>query len=155
MRRAPSKACALLISALAVACASTPSGGLTTGSSSTGGTTAGGTTTGGTTTGGGTSSGTGDFSNCTATNASLTATVIISNFAFQPSCIAVAAGTSVTFTNDDEVAHTVTALQDEDEAFDSGNLAQGATFRHTFRIPGTSRSHCAIHPAIQMTVLVQ
>jgi plastocyanin len=149
-RHAPSFACALLLATLALACASTPGGGGTGSTGSTGGAGTGGATTGGTT-----SQGTGDYSNCTTTNASTVVDVTIKDFAFQPSCIVVGAGTPVTFTNQDDVAHTVTAFEDQPETFDSGALGTGVAFTHTFSSAGTHRSHCAIHPAIQMSVLVQ
>src|SRR4051812_40386937 len=53
------------------------------------------------------------------------AAVSIANFAFQPASLQIAAGSSVTWTNADSTAHTVTS---DSGAFDSGQLAPGATF---------------------------
>ena len=62
------------------------------------------------------------------------------------------AGTTVTWTNSDSTQHTVTA---DDGSFDSGVLAQGQTFSHTFDTAGTIAYHCTIHPNMQATVTVQ
>jgi len=77
--------------------------------------------------------------------------VSIKNFTFVPMAITVTAGTTVTWTNQDSATHTVTA---EDKSFDSGNLAQGQTFRHTFDKPGTYSYICMIHQFMHGTVIV-
>ena len=77
--------------------------------------------------------------------------VTISGFAFGPASISVAVGSTVTWTNQDGTAHTVTA---DDGSFDSGSLAQGATFSQTFDTPGTYTYHCAIHSSMTGTVTV-
>lgn len=78
--------------------------------------------------------------------------VTIGGFAFQPAQLQVKAGTTVTWTNTDLVAHTVTA---QDGSFDSGRLERGQSFSHTFTRAGTVNYHCAIHPdmvgAVQVT----
>jgi plastocyanin len=80
------------------------------------------------------------------------AAVTIENFAFSPQTLQVAPGTTVVWTNKDSVAHTVTS--DTGAWADSGNLATGATFSHTFSTPGTYRYHCAIHPNMTATLVV-
>jgi plastocyanin len=77
--------------------------------------------------------------------------VIIRNFTFQKPAITVPAGTSITWTNQDSSIHTVTAA---DRSFDSGNLAQGQTFSHVFRVPGTYAYRCNIHQYMTGTVVV-
>jgi plastocyanin len=77
--------------------------------------------------------------------------VTISNFAFQPASLQVAVGTTVTWTNQDSTAHTVTS---DTGAFDSGQLAPGATFSQTFMTPGTFAYHCQIHPFMTATIVV-
>ncbi len=79
------------------------------------------------------------------------ASVTIQDFAFGPASISVAVGSTVTWTNQDGTAHTVTA---DDGSFDSGNLAQGATFSQTFDTPGTYTYHCAIHSSMIGTITV-
>ncbi|MPV87830.1 cupredoxin domain-containing protein [Georgenia ruanii] len=80
------------------------------------------------------------------------AAVQIKNFAFAPASQTVAAGQTVTWTNDDSTDHTVTA---DDNSFDSGRLAPGKTFTHTFATAGTYAYHCAIHPNMTGTVVAR
>ena len=79
------------------------------------------------------------------------ARITIANFAFSPPATRVAPGAQVTATNNDAAAHTWTA---SDGSWDSGSLAQGATFSHTFTRPGTFAYFCAIHPSMRGTVTV-
>jgi len=76
--------------------------------------------------------------------------VSIANFAFAPSGISVAVGTTVTWTNKDGTAHTVTG-----GGFDSGALAKNASFSQTFNTKGTFTYHCSIHPEMTASVTVQ
>lgn len=75
----------------------------------------------------------------------------ISDFAFQPGSIAVTAGDTISWTNDDAAPHTATA---DDGSFDTGQLAKGASGSHTFTTAGTFAYHCAIHPSMHGTVTV-
>lgn len=77
--------------------------------------------------------------------------VDIVDFNYKPAKLQVKAGTTVTFTNADSFAHTVTA---KDKSFDSGNMAEGATFEHTFAEAGTFEYLCAIHNSMTGTVTV-
>jgi plastocyanin len=77
--------------------------------------------------------------------------VTIANFAFGPASLSVAAGTTVTWTNDDTAAHTVTA---DDGSFDSSSVAPGATFSQAFDTAGTFAYHCSIHPNMTATIEV-
>jgi plastocyanin len=77
--------------------------------------------------------------------------VTISNFAFQPASLQITAGSSVTWTNQDSTAHTVTS---DSGAFDSGALAPGASFTQMFMTPGTYTYHCQIHPFMTATIVV-
>ena len=78
--------------------------------------------------------------------------VSIASFAFAPATITVKPGQAITFTNSDPVAHTSTSA---DGAWDSGDIAPGATFATTLDQPGTYAYHCSIHPFMQATVVVQ
>lgn len=78
--------------------------------------------------------------------------VTIAGFAFRPAQIVIQAGQSVTWTNRDAVAHTVTGQKGD---WDSGNLATGASFSHLFRQPGTYEYTCAIHPNMTGVVIVR
>ena len=77
--------------------------------------------------------------------------VTIANFAFGPASLSVAAGTTVTWTNDDTAAHTATA---DDGSFDSSSIAPGATFSQAFDTAGTFAYHCSIHPNMTATIEV-
>lgn len=77
--------------------------------------------------------------------------VTIQNFAFQPATLDVAAGTTVTWTNQDSAQHTVTA---DDGSFGSDKLGTGSTFTHTFSAPGTYTYHCSIHASMKATITV-
>jgi plastocyanin len=84
-------------------------------------------------------------------------TVSIVDFAFNPTTLTVAKGTSVTWTNAGTTGHTVSA---DDKSFDSdsGNtnatLAAGATFSHTFDAAGTFTYHCKVHSSMIGTITV-
>lgn len=81
-----------------------------------------------------------------------TATEEIVGSAFSPPELRVDAGTTVTWVNTDEVAHTVTG---DDLAFeDSGLLAPGQRFGKTFDTPGVYRYRCGPHPSMVATIMV-
>jgi plastocyanin len=77
--------------------------------------------------------------------------VTIADFAFAPTAITVAIGTTVTWTNSDTAGHTVTA---DDGSFGSDRLGTGATFSQTFARAGTFAYHCSIHASMKGTVTV-
>src|SRR3989339_899755 len=79
------------------------------------------------------------------------ATVSISNFAFNPATLTVKKGTSVTWTNSDPMAHTITS---DNGAFASSQLSPGQRFYFTFIQAGTFSYYCAIHPSMTATVVV-
>ena len=78
--------------------------------------------------------------------------VEIKDYAFTPATLTVAAGTTVTWTNDDTVPHTATA---SDGSFDSGNLNPGQSFSFTFSTPGNHPYVCQYHAGMQGTIVVQ
>jgi plastocyanin len=77
--------------------------------------------------------------------------VAIKDSSFQPNRIKLHAGQKVTFVNDDEIAHTVTA---QDGTFDSGTLQQGAKFSFTAKKAGTISYVCSFHPRMTGTIEV-
>jgi glucose/arabinose dehydrogenase len=82
----------------------------------------------------------------------LQATVEIRSFSFQPSSIAVPAGTNIIWTNNDPVAHTVTA---DDGSFASPSIAgNGGKFERIFSEAGTYKYHCTPHPSMTGEVVV-
>lgn len=74
-----------------------------------------------------------------------TAEVEIENVAFNPQNLTVPQGTTVTWTNKENVPHTVTS---DTGIFDSGNLIQGQNFSHTFNEIGTFTYVCQVHPTL-------
>ena len=73
------------------------------------------------------------------------------NFAYQMANIQVRAGTTVTWTNQDNVPHSVTF---KNGMKDSGLLSQGQSFSYTFNTPGTYQYYCTVHPYMVATVTV-
>jgi len=71
--------------------------------------------------------------------------------------VVVGVNNTVVWTNNDQVAHTVssTSVPRGASSFDSGFLAQGATFTYTFTTPGIYEYHCQIHPWMTGTVMVK
>ena len=84
--------------------------------------------------------------------------VCMNGIAYTEGEITVAAGDTVTWTNLDAVAHTVTAGTPDapqPEAADSGNIEQGETFDFTFAAPGIYPYFCTIHPQMLGTVVAE
>lgn len=81
-----------------------------------------------------------------------TATVHIQNFKFVPATLAVAPGTMVTFVNDDQEPHTVTATN---KSFDSEGLDTNQKWSHAFAKAGTYTYFCEMHPYMHGTVSVK
>ncbi|NUR26546.1 MAG: amidase [Catenulispora sp.] len=80
-------------------------------------------------------------------------TVAITGFAFSPSALTVKAGTTVTWTNKDSDAHTVTS-QGSGGPLQSKALGTGETYTYTFTTAGTFSYLCTIHPFMTATVTV-
>ena len=80
-----------------------------------------------------------------------TTTVNIHDLTFDPAALNVAPGTTVTWTNNDTVAHTVTA---DDGLFDSGVLEPGQSYSTWLGGSGTVTYHCEIHPDMKGSIVV-
>jgi plastocyanin len=78
--------------------------------------------------------------------------VDISDFAFSPATLTITTGDTVTWTNSDPVVHTATSTTG---AFDSSDLAEGASFSFTFTTPGTYDYLCTPHPTMTGQIVVQ
>jgi plastocyanin len=76
----------------------------------------------------------------------------IKSLAFQPNRIEITAGTTVTWTNNDPLDHSVTAV---DRSFDSGLIHSGRSWSHTFTTPGTYQFFCQPHPFMKGVVIVK
>lgn len=75
--------------------------------------------------------------------------VAIDDFAFRPETVTVPAGTTITWSNDDATAHTVTAGDEDEPDPDTFDLAvdeQGQTVAFTFDEAGTYAYYCELHP---------
>jgi len=83
--------------------------------------------------------------------------VSIQNNSFNPGSRTVAAGTTIKWTNNDGITHTVTSgsAGNETGVFDSGNIAPGQTYEFTFSTAGTFNYFCKIHPGMTAQVVVQ
>jgi plastocyanin len=81
----------------------------------------------------------------------------ITNECFLPSTLTVPVGTTVTWTNDDSAAHTVTSGQDAtpDGFFDSSLFLAGKTFSYTFDEPGEYEYFCFVHLWMKGEVVVE
>ncbi len=89
-----------------------------------------------------------------ADDASPAQTVVIDNFSFNPPQISVAAGSSVTWENHDDIPHTIVEDATPRE-FKSPPLDSGDHFTRTFLKPGTYKYFCSLHPHMQGTVIVK
>ena len=78
--------------------------------------------------------------------------VKIDNFSFGPASLTIAAGTTVTWINRDDIPHTVVS---EDKLFKSRVLDTDEKFSFTFAKPGTFGYFCSLHPKMTGKVVVQ
>jgi len=78
--------------------------------------------------------------------------VKIDNFSFSPATITIPVGTTVRWTNRDDIPHTVV---NDKETFKSKTLDTDEQFSYTFTKPGTYEYFCSIHPKMTGKVLVQ
>jgi plastocyanin len=80
------------------------------------------------------------------------AAVKIDNFSFGPAVLTVPAGITVTWTNRDDIPHTVVS---DDKVFKSRVLDTDETFSTTLEKPGTYPYFCSVHPKMTGKVVVQ
>lgn len=80
------------------------------------------------------------------------AAVAIGNFTFNKQVISVKPGTTVTWTNADDIPHTVVS---KDGAFKSKVLDTGDHFSFTFAKPGQFGYFCSLHPHMTGAVIVK
>jgi plastocyanin len=76
------------------------------------------------------------------------------SYSFSPVEVTVVIGVNntVTWVNNDNAAHTVTA---SDGSFSSGNIGSGGVYTYTFTTPGAYRYYCAYHEWMVGTVVVE
>jgi plastocyanin len=80
--------------------------------------------------------------------------VTIDNFSFTPATLTVAVGTTVTWSNHDDIPHTVVST-DDPRTFKSKVLDTDEKFSFTFTKAGTYPYFCSIHPKMTGKVIVQ
>ena len=85
-------------------------------------------------------------------DAGTSAAVEMSDLSYKPGEVSVGAGSEVTWTNADDVPHTVTF--EDDSVTSSEQIPAGDTFAATFAEAGTYSYTCAIHPDMKGTVTV-
>jgi plastocyanin len=78
--------------------------------------------------------------------------VTIDNFVFSPERLTVKVGTSVTWTNHDDIPHTVAA---KDRGFKSRVMDTDESFTFTFSTPGEYTYFCSLHPHMTGTIVVE
>jgi plastocyanin len=79
------------------------------------------------------------------------AEVKISNFTFDPPVLSIKAGTTVTWTNADDIPHVVA---EKDGKFRSGALDTDESYSQSFATAGTVEYFCAIHPHMTGKIIV-
>jgi plastocyanin len=79
--------------------------------------------------------------------------VDIRDFAYSPNPIEIAAGDTVTWTNQDEVPHTATG--EDRDVLQSGTISPGASFSQSFPEAGEFGYFCEFHPNMTGTIVVQ
>ena len=88
-----------------------------------------------------------------ADNAPSPVAIKIDNFSFSPQTTTVPAGTQVTWTNQDDIPHTV--VSDDKTTFKSHALDTDEKFSFTFTKPGTYQYFCSIHPKMTAKIVVK
>ena len=78
--------------------------------------------------------------------------VRIDNFSFGPTEVTVMAGTTVTWTNHDDIPHTVVST---DKVFKSKVLDTDERFSFTFAKPGQFSYFCSLHPHMTGKIVVK
>lgn len=81
-----------------------------------------------------------------------THTVIIEGMRFRPAVLVIARGDRVTWINRDLVPHTATA---KSGAFNSGNIAPGASWTFIARKAGTFAYFCSYHPTMKGRITIR
>jgi plastocyanin len=79
------------------------------------------------------------------------AAVKIGNFTFGPQELKVKSGTTITWTNEDDIPHTLVSPNN----FRSKVLDTDGTYAFTFTTPGTYTYFCSLHPHMTGTIVVE
>ncbi|MEX0932878.1 MAG: plastocyanin/azurin family copper-binding protein [Candidatus Pacearchaeota archaeon] len=82
-----------------------------------------------------------------------TFTIEIMNFDYSNNELAINLGDAVIWTNQDSIGHTVTS--DSGGKINSSLLSKGETYSKTFNEVGSFSYHCAPHPYMKGTIVVE
>jgi 3',5'-cyclic-AMP phosphodiesterase len=77
--------------------------------------------------------------------------VSVDNFSFAPTMASVAVGSTITWTNRDDIPHTIVSTE---QKFKSPVLDTGEQFSHRFEAPGTYKYFCSLHPKMTGQIMV-
>jgi len=88
-----------------------------------------------------------------ADTANQASAVSIDNFTFGPQTLTVKAGTTVTWTNKDDIPHGIAS--DNNAFAKSKALDTDDSYSFTFTTPGTYKYFCYVHPHMTGTIVVQ
>jgi len=77
--------------------------------------------------------------------------IAVDNFSFSPAMASVPVGSTITWTNHDDVPHTVVATERQ---FKSPVLDTGEQFSHRFDAPGSYAYFCSLHPKMTGRIVV-
>jgi 3',5'-cyclic-AMP phosphodiesterase len=77
--------------------------------------------------------------------------VAVDNFSFTPATASVPVGTTITWTNRDDVPHVVVSTE---QKFKSPVLDTDGQFSHRFGAPGAYKYFCALHPKMTGRIVV-
>lgn len=83
-------------------------------------------------------------------DSSIPNTITIDSFAFNPQELTINVNTEVSWTNNQDISHTVISQG----LFESPVLKKGDTFKFKFTEAGTYDYHCSIHPSMKGKVIV-
>ena len=78
--------------------------------------------------------------------------VTIDNFSFSPATLTVPDGTTVVWTNKDDIPHTVV---ERNQKFKSKGLDTDDAYSYTFSEPGTYEYFCGMHPKMVGKIVVE
>ena len=78
--------------------------------------------------------------------------VTIDNFSFSPATLTVPAGTTVVWTNHDDIPHNIA---ERDQKFKSKALDTDDSFSYTFADAGTYEYFCGLHPKMTGKIIVE
>jgi amicyanin len=81
-----------------------------------------------------------------------TSAVAIDNFTFNPQTLTVKVGTTITWTNKDDIPHAIAAVgkQFKSKVMDTDN-----SYSFTFTTPGSYAYFCSLHPHMTGTIVVE